>query len=547
MIVRLKPRIAFVGDYSSGKSSIIRRILVDCGRPVPKSLVVRADPATATVNEYPVGGLVLLDTPGFQSSNFDHDERAYQAVWDSALVICVFHVNLLIGNPENLLRILTGGTTNPSKQRRVIYVINRADDIGADPNYSYEDYDLRTRDKALELQGHLRQIGIGADLRSILTVASDPGGLTASRAKVRREDFDHSRDWDGMTALEDTLDAFVRTHDRELRAAATLDATLEVLMRRSAVLTEESDASAKELAAQRGLLRTVASSLADGETLQQEIRNDAEWLAHGHASQIVSEVLGASAENVEALGRHMAGRWQDPRFIADIEHFESKWVNQITRWYANTRSQIERSLKSRAFSKLQFDPAETNSATESAPRRSRIRWLSAVLGGAARLSEPVANREAVYAIGKAMNFKFKPWGAVKGGATLAKLGPVLAVVAVAVDGVTWIREKGAEKGRESTRKELSAKIHSEVPDVVKRILGEMDSDTATADHGERPFAYLIRELSTIESLRNELSIEVETIRLSREQAMSVIGTLDRLLTDGKRLQGAELTQEEAQA
>ena len=53
--------IAVVGDYSAGKSTLIKRLLIENGQEVPQSLQVSGSPKTTQAADYPWGPFVLRD------------------------------------------------------------------------------------------------------------------------------------------------------------------------------------------------------------------------------------------------------------------------------------------------------------------------------------------------------------------------------------------------------------------------------------------------------------------------------------------------------
>lgn len=77
-------KIAFVGQYSSGKSTIISAITGN------KNIKIDANVATDTVSEYRWKNIVLMDTPGILAGRFErHDESTRDALRDSDLVVYV--------------------------------------------------------------------------------------------------------------------------------------------------------------------------------------------------------------------------------------------------------------------------------------------------------------------------------------------------------------------------------------------------------------------------------------------------------------------------
>lgn len=99
---RDKPRMVLTGQYSSGKSSLIKALTDGAVDPV-----IDADIATDQVTEYPWdGAVVLVDTPGVQSGLRTHDELAQDAVGDADFILFVITVNLFDDASRDYLRHL---------------------------------------------------------------------------------------------------------------------------------------------------------------------------------------------------------------------------------------------------------------------------------------------------------------------------------------------------------------------------------------------------------------------------------------------------------
>lgn len=73
--------IAFVGEYSAGKSSLISAL---SGR---RDLAISADIATDVCREYDWNGVKLIDTPGLWTERKDHDARTYDAIAKADLLV----------------------------------------------------------------------------------------------------------------------------------------------------------------------------------------------------------------------------------------------------------------------------------------------------------------------------------------------------------------------------------------------------------------------------------------------------------------------------
>ena len=78
-----RPRLVFTGQYSSGKSSLIKALTDGVA-----AVHIDSDIATDVVTEYDWDGLVtLVDTPGVQAGVVRHDELAESAITAADLVL----------------------------------------------------------------------------------------------------------------------------------------------------------------------------------------------------------------------------------------------------------------------------------------------------------------------------------------------------------------------------------------------------------------------------------------------------------------------------
>ncbi|WP_327029287.1 50S ribosome-binding GTPase [Micromonospora sp. NBC_01740] len=99
---RQKPRMVLTGQFSSGKSSLIKALTDGDVEPV-----IDADIATDAVTEYEWDGAVaLVDTPGVQSGLRSHDELAVGAIGEADFILFVITVNLFDDASRDYLRHL---------------------------------------------------------------------------------------------------------------------------------------------------------------------------------------------------------------------------------------------------------------------------------------------------------------------------------------------------------------------------------------------------------------------------------------------------------
>ena len=200
--------IVVAGDYSAGKSSSIKRIFTEFNIEVPESLHIRADATTDEVRRYPTGRVDIVDTPGFQSRRAGHDELALSSTRGATPVIVVLHVNLLIGDSTALQTIANGTSTTVGKGPRILFIVNRGDELGVDPwDFTAESFHRRDR-KLSELSASLHSRGLELSSGRIHGVAADPFGGVGAQMPVTAADYGANRLWDGITALVDPLRAW---------------------------------------------------------------------------------------------------------------------------------------------------------------------------------------------------------------------------------------------------------------------------------------------------------------------------------------------------
>ena len=112
-------RIAFAGQYGSGKSTLIRALT---GR---SDIHVGAGITTDQVQDYPWNGIIITDTPGIHTSiRPEHDEASYRAISQADLQMFVITNELFdehIGQHYRRLTIDNG------KAHETIVVVNKMD------------------------------------------------------------------------------------------------------------------------------------------------------------------------------------------------------------------------------------------------------------------------------------------------------------------------------------------------------------------------------------------------------------------------------------
>ena len=345
-LVRLKtlaqgpPRLAFCGDYSTGKSSLIRRLLVDSDLPVPPGLEIRADPTTTHWAEYPWLDVVLVDTPGLRSGNNLHDKRAREALTEAAGVLFLFDNDLMTDGPEGVAEVA---------RERALYVINRADRLG-DPVDDPRTFDGRVRRKRAELRDALAAYGAEVPMERIFCVASDPSGLAGSRTDVDASHFDQFRDWDGLAEVGAAL--------TELRATVlvngvdvtVLSAGIERLRGRRAHLGEALRVARLQQGQHRRLREDLERRVNTGKAIAADWSSRLRHQLTDFAGRLVAEAVAETDDERRAVRAdrlsHFAADAGTQSIIAD---WSRDVADDVERWRAETHDIVQERMRHRAF------------------------------------------------------------------------------------------------------------------------------------------------------------------------------------------------------
>src|SRR4051794_39058500 len=220
---REQVEVTLIGPYSSGKSSLLRRLLADEGLDVPEWCTVSARRETFELNEVAAGSVSFTDAPGFASTNVAHEQLAEDALALSDAFILVVPPNLMTSRLPLAASFLSGahyfGRPGGELANKVVAVIGQADTLGIDPEDDPAGMRELAKRKSGELISQLEDAGAGdlAQLR-VYVVAADPYEEQSRTRNPARASFDAFRVWDGMGDLENAITSLAERRT-ELRAA----------------------------------------------------------------------------------------------------------------------------------------------------------------------------------------------------------------------------------------------------------------------------------------------------------------------------------------
>lgn len=200
------PTVTFFGAFDCGKSSLLRRLLVDDDIAVPDWLTISARHETFSASDIRYRGANLRDTPGVDPGASDargtnNTATALAAIRTTDVLVVVVTSQLLTGERELIASVME----QPWPAGSLWFVISRFDEAGVDPDGDLAGYrelvERKTRELADELE---RTLGRAPSVR-VFTAAPDPYGIAGRDQHPDRMMWDPFRQWDGMDLLADAL------------------------------------------------------------------------------------------------------------------------------------------------------------------------------------------------------------------------------------------------------------------------------------------------------------------------------------------------------
>ncbi len=259
--------VTFFGPYDSGKSSLLKRLLIDDRKSVPEWLTVSGRRETFEPKEVSVAGLVVRDTPGIAGGNELHEAAAKEALLLSDAIALVLPPQLVTSDRESLVSVFSGRRFGCAArvafpERGLPIVLSRMDEAGAMPRDDSQGYRELVERKRKELSDLLQSEGGAEEVVVVHAVAGDPFGLVGNALPSGPEEYDANRSWDGIagfTSFLKTLTArkdLLRQHT-ELRflgaEISSLRGVVEVMASENDVATEaaSNEATAHQLVRDR--------------------------------------------------------------------------------------------------------------------------------------------------------------------------------------------------------------------------------------------------------------------------------------------------------
>lgn len=433
-------RIAVLGEYSSGKSSLIAAL-------TGQEIEINADIETEEICEYEYRGVSLVDTPGIQAQQEEskHDRIAQDAIRGADLILFVVTNEHFNNRLKDFLRYVVDDE-HLGLEEKTMVVINKVDrepegtmpQLKADVLKATQPYDLPI---------------VACAAKKYLD--SERSDLPSNLKKKFRE---QSR----LGELRTELNQFVRKRGTLGKMVTPIQKSLDVLeeMRDTASDYEkEQQDEVEQLRRQRKLVK--------------DAHRNARQLARSMARRVRAKVLEGSEMATEELSADPGQEEFEDAYLASLEEIKPELDELVEESGSRLRENIEDLID-----QLEADAAagEQEAVSLDAPELEKeaphdeisfssdgyedeAEYLKNILkGGGKNLLEEAADpkrmRDIVYNVGKGMGKNFKPWEAVNAGKAAAKwagrAGKALPFLAAGLDYYIALKEE-EKKDRQSSK------------------------------------------------------------------------------------------------
>ena len=516
-------QIVFAGQYSAGKSSILK---VMTGR---EDIEVGADITTQQVQQFDWNGIKVIDTPGIHTEiRPDHDEITYEAISKADLLVFVVTNELFDAHIAEHFRKLA---IEQEKAHEMLLVVNKMQRHSEGNTPAAQDV-------------------IQADLRKVL-IPFTPEQLSLSfvdaeaalEARVEQDEEFHRILYrrSGFDNFFDNFNEFVKKKGLAARYTTPLYTLEQVL----ALAAESSDDIQDDVDALQELLTQQRRALVNGKAqvsqsveskiqqtinkIREEGRKAADLIRGGADFEAVNRELTAAQERVEKQTDELSGLIQKTMEEGISELAEG--VGQIS------ESELAKELLARLRERVQgldIDPEMSSKVKQGADVTNRLgRFLleksftptTSTFSGLFKLNQysGTATHGMVKSIGSAFGKSFKPWEAVKWTRTIANAGRFLSVAGTLLTIAIEIKEDDDAAKLERDLREGRVAVRAGFDEAAHAV--ELHFDEATNTYVDQ----------TIREHLEEIDKQLEEFRNMQESRSVLFRDLNGLLKDTREL------------
>ncbi len=504
---REKINVAFIGQYSAGKSSIISAL-------TNEDVAIGTDVTTENATEYNWGAFLVTDTPGLQN-NQDHDEKANEAIKNADLIVyCITYELFNRYTLEDYLNLAyTKGYAN-----KMILVINKINSEECDDrNELIKIYtDSLNRSLAphrlddvpycfIDVQDYIKGKKRGKESRIIKS--NFQSFISMLNEFLSNKGYFYKLDTPMCVTKTIIDEVFIDESESED------EKKLKEIIRRV-----NRDIENKRTSAIRRWNGVVADCLTDCQTKMNSLFDKAQCGDTVDVNLEFEKLLNEQYESIsQALGDF-------GKVVEDeCEEITSKMKSSYT--FKSLFDGVNISGNDKILDVDLID--SENKKDKSSINADAVKKVGETIKGVAGGINPDKAYKVVKGVGHFFGHKFKPWGIVRTSGKLTKFvknaGPVLAVVGAVLDFKESRKEKKEAKEQVERRREWG-KMVKEISDQIRA-----DCDTQLMSFVDCVFTARLNELENIHNGMLEAHQKNQDFNLKLEKFKDLLSGLQNQL------------------
>lgn len=456
---RIELKIAFVGQYSSGKSTIISALTGN------RDIKIDANVATDVVSEYKWNNIVLMDTPGILAGKVEqHDQRTKDALKECDLIAYVLTSQLFDDVIfENFIDL---AYTQKLNDKMLIAINKMSMEAG--------DFDTLRQNYLNSIHSIFKERGYEFNFEVVFIDAAD----YIEGCTEQDDDFIQLSNFNSFIS---TLNSFVadkglikKQFDTPVRVLKGHVADIAVSQVDPNLKIQAEHFSSRIRKSMRDMERSLALKL---NQFESDSISDSM-----NVSSKIGEISEAELKNeVNGLSRKIEDRTTE--LLTDIEEMVNQNYSDLMSEMENFGSReslllFEKNLDARINSpsisleerkNLEKQKTFLNYLSEGGAKIAQMSGVNSLNGGISQAAGSQTHT-MIYNVGKFFGHKFKPWEAVKTASTLGKVAkfgiPVVTTLAsIGLDFYTKNKEEKRAKEIVVAKNQLNADLRSKIKSI----------------------------------------------------------------------------------
>ncbi len=456
---RIELKIAFVGQYSSGKSTIISALTGN------RDIKIDANVATDVVSEYKWNNIVLMDTPGILAGKVEqHDQRTKDALKECDLIVYVLTSQLFDDVIfENFIDL---AYTQKLNDKMLIAINKMSMEAG--------DFDTLRQNYLNSIHSIFKERGYEFNFEVVFIDAAD----YIEGCTEQDDDFIQLSNFNSFIS---TLNSFVadkglikKQFDTPVRVLKGHVADIAVSQVDPNLKIQAEHFSSRIRKSMRDMERSLALKL---NQFESDSISDSM-----NVSSKIGEISEAELKNeVNGLSRQIEDRTTE--LLTDIEEMVNQNYSDLMSEMENFGSReslllFEKNLDARINSpsisleerkNLEKQKTFLNYLSKGGAKIAQMSGVNSLNGGISQAAGSQAHT-MIYNFGKFFGHKFKPWEAVKTASTLGKVAkfgiPVVTTLAsIGLDFYTKNKEEKRAKEIVVAKNQLNADLRSKIKSI----------------------------------------------------------------------------------